>query len=318
MAGVVDALDRFKQPEYTGTNRCFACTVVNTAITLVLAGVLGAVGGVVGGPLVGVGLAVAMLVVGFASIYFRGYLVPKTPYLTKKYFPPWLMELFGKSPMPDSVARAAGARVSSDDQQSSGQSTPSYVGSNAPKPPDPDEDPVYSPSDLDAEEILVEEGILAECEDRDDLCLDEEFAREWHAQMKVTRETNVERDRLLDVFDLPEGELTFKEFDDSFQVKHDNIVVGRWESHPAFIGDVAAAEVLQEWVDMWSDIKVEDRGELLNGLRLFIQYCPGCDNEVAFELETVESCCSMVEVGAVSCDECGARLFESAPVGTVD
>ena len=33
---------------------------------------------------------------GLGAIYFRGYLVPGTPTLTMRYFPPWLLELFGK------------------------------------------------------------------------------------------------------------------------------------------------------------------------------------------------------------------------------
>ena len=36
----MDVLDTFRQPEYTGDNRCIPCTVVNVAIAAVLAALI--------------------------------------------------------------------------------------------------------------------------------------------------------------------------------------------------------------------------------------------------------------------------------------
>ncbi|WP_338739744.1 hypothetical protein [Haloplanus salilacus] len=80
--------DRLRRPEYTGENRCVPCTVVNLCLAVVAAVVVGVVLGPVGG--------VAVLAGAAGAIYFRGYLVPGTPTLTVRYFPPWLLELFGK------------------------------------------------------------------------------------------------------------------------------------------------------------------------------------------------------------------------------
>jgi hypothetical protein len=80
--------DRLRRPEYTGENRCLPCTVVNVCLTLVAAAVGAALLGPLGGLLILTG--------GLGTIYFRGYLVPGTPTLTAQYFPPWLLELFGK------------------------------------------------------------------------------------------------------------------------------------------------------------------------------------------------------------------------------
>ena len=84
-------LDRLRQPEYTGENRCLPCTATNTVIAVVLS--------------VGVGLVfppagVAVFAVSLATIWLRGYLVPGTPELTRRYFPDWLLALFGKAPEP--------------------------------------------------------------------------------------------------------------------------------------------------------------------------------------------------------------------------
>jgi hypothetical protein len=63
-------LSRLRRPEYTGANRCRACTVVNVVVLLVVVGVVG-----VWAP----PLAVAVGVVGAAAIALRGYVVPFTP-----------------------------------------------------------------------------------------------------------------------------------------------------------------------------------------------------------------------------------------------
>jgi len=175
MATTGGTLARFKNPEYTGANRCLPCTVVNTLIAAVLAVGVGVGVGTVAGAAPGAVTGLAAFGVSVAAIYFRGYLVPGTPTLTKRYFPPWLLALFGK---------------------------------------------------------------------------------------------------------------------------------GR--------ADVGAARTLAGRDGNWEQYTILERSQLLNGLRLFIDTCPACGGEPNFGTETVQSCCSTHEVAAVACEECGARLFESA------
>lgn len=86
--------DRLRQPEYTGENRCLPCTVLNVGI----AAVLGILLGFVATPVAGA----AALAFSLSAIYFRGYLVPGTPELTKRYLPDRVLRLFGKAPaLPD-------------------------------------------------------------------------------------------------------------------------------------------------------------------------------------------------------------------------
>lgn len=80
--------DRLRHPAYTGENRCLPCTVANVGLTVVVAAVVALVLTPLGG--------LVVLTGGLGAIYFRGYLVPGTPELTVRYFPPWLLELFGK------------------------------------------------------------------------------------------------------------------------------------------------------------------------------------------------------------------------------
>lgn len=86
--------DRLRRPEYTGPNRCLPCTVLNVGIALALSALVG----VVATPIVGA----AVLALSLSAVYFRGYLVPGTPELTKRYLPDRVLRLFGKAPaLPD-------------------------------------------------------------------------------------------------------------------------------------------------------------------------------------------------------------------------
>jgi len=91
--GASELHDRFRQPEYTGTNRCVPCTVLNAGI----AG-LGALALAFVSPPVGVVAFVAAVLV----IYFRGYLIPGTPELTNRYLPDRVLLWFHDDPHPTS------------------------------------------------------------------------------------------------------------------------------------------------------------------------------------------------------------------------
>lgn len=120
--------DEIRQPEYVGENRCLPCTVVNlgiAAVAAVLTAALLAASGVsIGGRITGGGLVLAGSV---ATVYLRGYLMPGTPTLTKRYLPLWALRLFGKAT-------------------------------------DPERDET---GDIDVEAVLFDAGALEECPDRD-------------------------------------------------------------------------------------------------------------------------------------------------------
>jgi hypothetical protein len=275
MASTSGRLARFKQPEYTGENRCLPCTVVNTIIALVLS--VAVVAGVarVANPAAGLAAGVVLLGCCLGAIYFRGYLVPGTPELTKQYFPPWLLGLFGKEP---------------------------EVQTN-----------VAADTEIDPEAELLGVGALEPCEESDDLCLTASFRESWFEEIdRVNAESDASRDRLLALLGLEEANVRFTEHGRAFQAFVDGTVVGRWESEAAFLADLGAAQTLSREYDGWDELAVESRGQLLNGLRLFIDRCPECGGVPSFETETVESCCSTQDVAAVTCEDCDSRLFESA------
>lgn len=91
---VTDITAAVRQPEYTGENRCTPCTIVNVLLAMAIAT-----------PVVFLSPPVGALVlfISLLAIYLRGYLVPGTPELTKRYLPPSVLRLFGKEPVPETL-----------------------------------------------------------------------------------------------------------------------------------------------------------------------------------------------------------------------
>jgi hypothetical protein len=258
--------ERLRQPEYTGENRCTPCTVVNVLIAAAAAALLGTVS---------VPLGVATFAVGVLVVYLRGYLVPYTPTITKRYFPDRVLRWFDKTP-----ARDRGVDV--DERE-----------------------------EIDVERTLVDLGVVAECADRDDLCLDAEFQRAWRERIEAVDDRNVETEirRLLDL-DPGADNTVERRGAEAAVVFIDGRQVGQWESGAALLADLAADEVLREWTDEWDQFHVLNRSELLHSLRMFIERCTECGAPVSVDHETVDSCCRSFDVAAVTCDGCGSRFFE--------
>lgn len=70
-------LDWFHRPEYTGDNRCRPCTLLNLSLTAVIGSIFWV--------FVGIEFTTIVLILSIFAIYFRGYLIPGTPKLTKNY-----------------------------------------------------------------------------------------------------------------------------------------------------------------------------------------------------------------------------------------
>lgn len=132
-------LRRLRKPEYTGDDRCYPCTVVNLVISAVLSVVFGASVSLAAPTVYAVAAGLVFFGGALASVWLRGYLVPGTPTLTKRYLPERVLSLFGKAP----GERAAEL------------------------------------SETEVEEVLTRAGALRFSEKADDLVLTEDFEIEW-------------------------------------------------------------------------------------------------------------------------------------------
>jgi len=324
----IDVVDDLKQPEYTGENRCEPCTVLNLVIAAVV-GSLVARKSRLGG-LVAVGVSIAL-------IYLRGYLVPGTPTLTKRYLPPAVLRWFGKEPEPEVASGLGGVDTATPRDAGTGSADPAApttatddvatfdegdiddadtvdeTASAADRSADEQADTDDAPEITDLETFFLDHEVLEPCAERDDLCLTDAFEADWFDEIEPLDEAGVDAAAAVDAFgfdaDPDPDEFQLDSQGDTYRLLSRSGGAGRWPSRAALIADVAASRALSSWVDDWDAVPPETKGEILNGLRMFLETCPS-GGTVQMGEEVVESCCSSHEVVAVTCEETGERLFE--------
>jgi hypothetical protein len=266
-----DALATIRRSEYTGANRCILCTVLNVLTAAAASSLLGI-------SLASLPAAIASFGLFLGLIYARGYLVPGTPELTKRYLPERVLRLFGKSTVRDPTNGMIG---------------------------DGDE--------VDVEAVLADAGVVTDCPDSDDLCLESTFRESWFDRIDRARRETAADDvaAVFDVLSADEGLVT-EERGDAYVVQSeaDGVPIGWWESRTAFIADVAAGLELRTRYPGWNELDNLARSQVLASLRVFLERCPSCDGALDLGTETVSSCCSSYDVVAMTCAGCGARLFE--------
>ena len=258
----------WKHPDYTGTNRCLPCTVVNVLLAAAFALVATALTAAIDTRLA---VLVGSVVLGCSIIviYFRGYLVPRTPELTKRYAPRWVLSAFGKdhpeavSFDPDTELRSAG---------------------------------------------LVVEGAA-------DLRLLPAFEREWADAIDDIGDSDIAIEgeiiqRLATLGGFGPETLELEDGPRSFRAWYGDELIASWESRAACIADIAASDVIPDYDSAWYDRPLAVQAELLGALRLFLERCPVCNDEVTLAREVVSSCCYDYNVVATTCNGCNARLFE--------
>lgn len=277
-------VDAVRNEEYTGENRCIPCTAVNVGIALLLGAVVA---------LVAVELAVVVVVVSLASIYLRGYLVPGTPTLTKRYLPNRVLQLFDHHPLEEEV-------VENPDEETGEESFETVEKIRRQRE-----------EVVDPEQFLLEVDVVTPTEDGSDLRLTEEFAAAADREIEEFRGTRPDRAAVADVFDVDSDDVEFK------QREYPAVRIGRrirkWPSDGALLVDVATHRALAERTDRWRQVPLEQRVGILESLRTFRDSCPICDGEVDFGEAVVESCCATYEVISFECLDCGERFLELDP-----
>lgn len=266
MVSMRDDRIRLRDPRYTGVNRCLPCTSVN----LIIAGGLAAVVATASVP-----WAIGVLAVSTGVIAVRGYLVPGTPTLTKRYLPDRVLAWFDKLP----------------EQTGVGDSE-----STAP---------------VDVGDLLVDADVLREDAALDDYVLDRRFETVWTARARELADINHDETVLADFLDVATEAVRLTDRGSAYVASIDGEWAGQWESRAAFVADLAAADVLDDRVHDWDTLSTANRSEVMAGLRLFLEQCPRCEGLVTLGTTVVESCCREYDVLAATCVDCDTRLFEA-------
>lgn len=258
---VSSLLARLRNPEHTGRNRCVPCTVVNLAVAALAAVAVG-----FEWPLGGA----AVFLVAAAVVALRGYLVPGTPTLTKRYLSVRDLRWFGKD-------RAA-------------------------------DRPPTEPPNVNPEQFLLDRGVVHPCAACDDLCLDAEFDDAWRSAA-TELDPELPAETVAPLVDDDPGEVATIQGRNGFYVEGDDYRY-QWVSSGALLVDMAADQVFTDRPADWKGLPLAHRLTVLQGLRAFLAVCLLCGGDVRFGTETVQSCCRSTDVVAVTCEDCDERFME--------
>jgi hypothetical protein len=338
-------LGGLKNPEYTGENRCVPCTVVNALIAVAVSGLVA-----LAVPLLGL----VVLAASALLIYFRGYLVPGTPELTKRYLPARVLTAFGKNPVAerratefvdgeendDSDGVAAGVGDDADsgasgdagESEAFGDDGESKASDDADSEASDDAGDSEASDDADSEEPTFE--TVKKIQRRREQSVDPvSFLREADVlapgddddPQLTAAFADRARERTVAYRD---GEVETAVIRDIFGADPDDVAerdreypayeigvrIRKWPSEGALIADAATHEVLGEYAEGWSEVPPEQRADVLEWLRGLRDACPVCDGEITFSDDVIESCCGQFEVTTIACTDCGERLREFDPV----
>jgi len=214
--------------------------------------------------------------VGFASIslvliYFWGYLVPGTPTITKRYFPDWVLSKFDKL----------------------------------------EEGQTESPDKSGNPEIALRNiNVIESCENIEDVCLTDPFNEKWQSSIEKLDTVDDREGHLSEIFNVEPDNLSFVEYENAIVAQSGEERLGQWESRPALLADLASARVLRDQHPNWDNLSAIEQSQILSSLRLFLKSCPSCGGKITRGSDTVESCCRTMDVVAVNCISCNARLLE--------
>lgn len=265
-------VDRVRRPEYTGDGRCWPCTVVNAFVVVALAGVFGLVSP----------LGVAVLGVGTALIYLRGYVVPGTP----EFAPRLVAELGLESLFPHAGGDERTRR--SDDLTDEGADGEALLG------------------------VLFEAGVLEEAPDGA-LELSAEFRASWDREMATLRDRSDDELAAVVAEVAPfeaEGEHAYG----GLSIEGPTRAV--WLSRTHGIADAAAVRALAD-----ADVPDRFRAHATTPLRMFVETCPDCGGDVVETTASAGCCGGPGSVYAsptdevLACDSCGAIVYEFDDVG---
>ncbi|MEF8779411.1 MAG: hypothetical protein V5A46_01865 [Haloferacaceae archaeon] len=236
-----DVLCRVRHPEYTGTDRCVPCTLLN----LYLSAVVG----------ITIGLAwsrpAGVLAFGFMAllVYVRGYLVPGTPAITA--VPGRVLGLFRRS-------RGDAGNEEGEETLAGSPGTGDKTGARG-------------------EKSFVRELLEADLLERrrTELRLPRRVHDDWTRRIRRIDRRGSLKERLDGQYEIDSDRLQLDRLGDRPVLLSHGRPVAVWPSRGALVADVALESILEERVD-WDRFDRRERNRHLETFRAFLQSCPSC------------------------------------------
>ncbi|WP_049970172.1 hypothetical protein [Haladaptatus cibarius] len=215
-------LERLRKSEYTGENRCWPCTVLNTILLLLACAVITVFPKTRTRRL---GLASALGLVGGFAIALRGYFIPGTPHVA-----PRLAERLGFEPEKTKRQPTEAGSLASDSSEVSGDH---------------------------AVETLLDSGVIHAVGET--LHLDENFRADWRQEMERARDGDLKKHVRKVVPDTAAVELV--EDGDWVVVSAGGPESEQWLSRPVAIAEVAGVRALADH-DIDRDVRMQSASAL--------------------------------------------------------
>ncbi len=289
-------VDRVRNPEFTGANRCMPCTVVNVALTLVVTVALS---------FMLVELAGVFLLTALSLIYLRGYFVPGTPTLTERYLPTRIRSWFDDGPDTVTTFPQSDATTPSDSDTGRPIDANATTADGATQPTDRDD------TSVDLMAFLSKIEVVEPCDEANDLCLTPSFEAAIQQRLEEFRTDPRNPSSIADLFGTEPDTLSFRDRG------HPAIKVGSriwsWPSDGALVADLAVDAALAARTDRWRAYHHRQRMVVLEALRTFFETCSLCGGPIDTARTIADSCCGSHDVVAVECVDCGERLLELDP-----
>ena len=292
-----------RQPEYTGQNRCWPCTLVNVALVALVALAAGVV------TTASVPVAVGIGTVGLALVWLRGYVVPGTP-----RFAPRLV-----APIPGSDALFHGGGSKPDVAPDGGPGAGPDGGSDSldshSRPDadsDADSDSESASSTVKGEELLtrlLETGVLSA--ENDSIGPTEAYTERWQAEMERLRDADTEvlAETARDISPATAARV-IRDDDEWVALSSGNMttIEETWLRRPVAIAEIAGYRATEPFL---SDDAVRLAAARTN--RMFLESCPDCGSKLGRGLD-MECCGGYAGPGeepteTLVCPSCEVRLY---------
>lgn len=164
---------------------------------------------------------------------------------------------------------------------------------------------------IDPETFLLETGVIQPSDGDENLQFAPEFVDRVGRQLEQLRTDGVTPADIGAIFGATDEDVSVA--DRSYPAFKTGNTIRSWPSDGAVQLDVAVDRELREETDQWDDVPARQRYRILQSLRSFQESCLFCSGELSISDETVQSCCSDVEVVTIACSDCDRRFLEFTP-----
>ncbi|AUX10394.1 hypothetical protein AArcSl_2779 [Halalkaliarchaeum desulfuricum] len=279
-------LGRFRNPDYTGNNRCIPCTLLN----LYVAALVGFTIALAQHQLVGATVFAVLALL----VYFRGYLVPGIPALTA--VPKIVLSRVRRSENRDETESESEGE--SEVKSREGSQTKAGSGTE-------EQESTSFVMELIAVDVLERQG--------EQLDLTRSAHTDWWNRIRTLDQRDSVLEPLARQYGLDPDRASLDWVGESPVLSDDGRALEVWPSEAALVADVAMELVLADRVD-WHQFDRAERNLHLEMFRRFLEACPNCGTALqspsgsghrADDAGTDRNAALSIE-----CRDCGATILE--------